>query len=300
MDTDDIVGRTARGSIASATGGRLPTFLLIGAMKTGTTSLYHYLRAHPQVFMPELKEVMFFDARHRWDRGLEWYADQFAPADPDAVALGEASTSYTKFPVVQGVPERIASVIPDVRLIYIVRDPIERMRSHYLYALSRGKESRPIERAFEEDPSYLDISRYAMQLGRYEPYFPREQLLLLESRDLKHRRAETLRSVFGFIGVDETFVPRVIDREFYRSDERRMPGAYAPALRRVPGLRALTRRAPERLRAFARRAGSERVDVGRGEISDALRQRLEDALRDDVRRLRPYMPPGFDGWGLLD
>jgi hypothetical protein len=279
---------------------RLPTFLLIGAMKTGTTSLYHYLRAHPQVFMPDLKEVMFFDPRHRWDRGLAWYAEQFAPAPPDAVALGEASTSYTKFPVVQGVPGRIASVLPNVRLIYIVRDPIERMRSHYLYALSRGKESRPIEQAFGEDRSYLDISRYAMQLERYEPYFRRDQLLLLESRDLKHRRAETLRLVYRFIGVDDTFVPGLIDREFYRSDERRMPSAYTPTLRKMPRLRALSRRLPEGVRAMARSAGSERVDVERGRISDALRSRLEDELRDDVRRLSGYLPPDFDGWGLLD
>jgi hypothetical protein len=289
-----------RGSVASEGEHRLPTFLLIGAMKTGTTSLYQYLRTHPQVFMPDLKEVMFFDPRHRWDRGLEWYARQFAPAGPDAVALGEASTSYTKFPVVEGVPERIGSVLPDVRLIYIVRDPIERMRSHYLYALSRGKESRPIERAFAEDPSYLDISRYAMQLEQYEPHFRREQLRLLDSRDLKHRRAETLRDVYRFIGVDDTFLPDVIDREFYRSDERRMPGAYTPALRRMPRLRALSRRTPDRIRTLARRASSERVDVERGRISDALRSRLEDELRDDVRRLRAYMPPDFDGWGLLD
>ena len=83
---------------------RLPTFLVIGAMKAGTTSLYHYLRDHPQVFMPETKEVNFFNPRRNWHRGMTWYEEQFSAAPPGTVAVGEASTSYTKYPEVDGVP----------------------------------------------------------------------------------------------------------------------------------------------------------------------------------------------------
>ncbi len=290
-------GAADRGSLATGR-PRLPTFLIVGAMKAGTTSLYHYLRGHPQVFMPDLKEPMFFDERHNWARGIDWYKGLFRGAAARHAALGEASTSYTKYPTVRGVPERIASVLPEARLIYVLRHPIERMRSHYLYALSRGKEHRPIERAFAEDPSYLDISRYAMQLEQYLPHIPLERFLFVDSRDLSERRLETLRAVFGFIGVDETWITPIVDREFFRSSDRRMKPTLTERVRRVPALGAVARRAPRGLRALARRLPAERLDVERGRISDGLRARLEDELRDDVARLRTFLPDGFDGWGL--
>ena len=160
---------------------RLPNFLVIGAMKAGTTSLWHYLRTHPQVFMPDVKEVMLRSSA-QLGRGVAWYESQFQGATDGQTALGEASTSYTKFPVVRDVPARIASILPDVRLLYVLRNPIERMQSHYLYALSRGKERLPIERAFAEDPTYLDISRYGFQLEQYASYFSPQQFLFIDSR----------------------------------------------------------------------------------------------------------------------
>jgi hypothetical protein len=307
MDEDAVVSEERTGSATSAergtraamqTAARLPTFLIIGAMKAGTTSLYHYLRTHPQVFMPDEKEVMFFDPRHHWDRGVEWYAEQFAAAPPQAIALGEASTSYTKYPVVRGVPERITSVLPDVRLIYVLRHPVERMRSHYLYLLSRGKERRPIEQAFSEDPAYLDTSRYAMQLERYLPHIPLDRFLFVDSRELAGDRADTLRRVYAFIGVDPDWVSPVIDREFFRSSERRMKPRATERLRAAPRIRALARRVPAPLRMLARRLPAERVDVDRARIPDGLRRELEATLAEDVRRLRGHLGPGFDGWGL--
>ena len=121
---------------------RLPSFLVIGAMKAGTTSLYHYLHAHPQVFMPSIKELDFFVAGGNWGRGLHWYQKQFAGAGPGAVAVGEASTMYTKYPSVDGVPERIAAHLPEVRLVYVVRDPIDRIRSHYRHRVAVGTGDR--------------------------------------------------------------------------------------------------------------------------------------------------------------
>lgn len=267
-------------------------------MKAGTTSLYHYLRGHPQIFMPEVKELMFFDPRHNWRRGVGWYAERFAGAGPQHVALGEASTSYTKFPIVQGVPARIASVLPDVRLIYVLRHPIERMRSQYLYLVSRGKERRPIERALIEDPYYLDVSRYAMQIEQYLPYFDAERFLFLDSRDLAERRIEALQRVFRFLGVDESRVPPSVDREFFRSVDRRMPSPLARAGRSVPGLAPLARRLPGPVRRLARRFPGSRLDVERARIPADLWRRLEDELRADVARLRRFLPESFDGWGI--
>jgi hypothetical protein len=279
-------------------GGRLPTFLVIGAMKAGTTSLYHYLRSHPHIFMPDTKEVMFFDPRHEWRRGVEWYMQQFEAAPPDALALGEASTSYTKYPVVEGVPERIAAVVPDVRLIYVLRHPVDRMRSHYLYLVSRGKEHRSIERAFAEDAAYLDTSRYAMQIEQYLGHIPLERFLFVDSRDLASRRAETLRTIYRFLGVDEDWSSPVVGHEFFRSSERRMKPKLTQRVRRIPGLASVVGRMPTSVRTLARKLPADRVDPDRGRLSEDLQARLEAVLAADVLRLRAFLPAEFDGWGI--
>ena len=285
---------------------KLPNFIVIGAMKSGTTSLFHYLQAHPQVFMSPLKEVEFFVEENNWRRGMDWYRAQFAGASPGAVAIGEASTAYTKYPEYQGVPERIATSLPDARLIDVVRDPIERIRSHYQHRVLSGAEREPLERAVLDDERYLNCSRYAMQIERYLPHFPREHVLLLTSERLRSSRAQTLRSVYGFLGVDRDFVSHVTDQEFYRSEERatyppiawwlrRTIKRYVPAGKRVKEMIDLV--APSSLRLRSRRPES-----GNGSstfaIPDSVRARLAERLADDVGRLRAHMPADFDGWGI--
>ena len=115
----------------------LPTFLIIGTMKGGTTSLYRYLRQHPEVFMPERKELNFFvdeyagppidpPEERNWSRGITWYEHQFADAERER-AVGEASANYSRHPTYPGVAERIAAVVPNVKLIYVMRNPIDRV-----------------------------------------------------------------------------------------------------------------------------------------------------------------------------
>ena len=118
-----------------------PNFIVIGAMRAGTTALFEYLRAHPDVYIPELKELNFF--WERWKRGIGWYESQFAGAT-DEKAIGELSPEYTFYPARRGVAERIAKLLPDVKLIYLMRDPIARMRSNYVWRVAAGSESRPM------------------------------------------------------------------------------------------------------------------------------------------------------------
>ncbi len=296
-----VDGRGA--STPGRVGSRLPNFLVIGAMKAGTTSLYEYLRHHPQVFMPETKEVNFFNPLRNWRRGVAWYEQHFSAAGPDAVAVGEASTSYTKFPWIDGVPERIASVLgSDVRLIYVVRDPVDRMRSQYLHHTITGQERRPIERALVEDEMYLNISRYAMQLDRYRPYITDERVLVVDSRDLRHRRADALRRILGFLDVDPGWVAPTMDQEFLRSDERRMKAPTLRRIRRIPRIRTIATYVPEPVKrvkkGWSRSLPTQALDVDAAIISDELREQLAFSLRDDVAVLRTVMPAGFDGWGI--
>ena len=293
----------------SAQAQDLPTFIVIGAMKAGTTSLYHYLRNHDEIFMSRIKELDFFVTESNWSRGLDWYRHQFSGAG-DAVARGEASTLYPKFPEYRGVPERIASLLPDVRLVYVVRDPIVRLRSHYQHRVMTGAEKAPPEIALLQNPTYLNCSRYAMQLEQYLDHFPREQILVVASESLRTDRRATVQEVYRFLGVDPTYLPDVLDKEFYRTEQRRnyprmvwwarrLAKRHLPQAKRAKEIvdSVLTRRAP--VAAPVARAGS--LDGGATDaavLSPDLRKRLAELLHDDVAKMRAYMPAGFDGWGL--
>src|SRR4051812_36073420 len=106
----------------------LPTFLVIGAAKSGTTSLHSYLDLHPRVAMSEPKEPSFFN-REDWEIRRDWYESLF---DPAAEVRGESSTAYTRYPIVRGAPERIRALVPDAKLVYVVRDPIDRLVAHWV------------------------------------------------------------------------------------------------------------------------------------------------------------------------
>jgi hypothetical protein len=284
----------------------LPTFIVIGAMKAGTTSLYHYLRNHDQIFKAKIKELDFFAEKGNLHRGMDWYRNQFSDAG-DALARGEASTLYSKYPEHDGVPARIAAALPDVRLIYVVRDPIVRLRSHYEHRVKTGAETAPPETALFDNPIYLDTSRYGMQLEQYLDHFPREQVLVVTSEGLKAQRRATVQQVYSFLGVDPGQVPDVLDQEFYRTAQRR---TYPPAVwwARRMAKRYLPRsaRAKEVVDHYLSRRGVDPAPapeeaygpLASDVFSPQLCERLADLLRDDVAVLRKHMPPDFDGWGL--
>jgi hypothetical protein len=279
----------------------LPNFLVIGAMKAGTTSLHGYLRRHPQVFMSRKKEPDFFVSGGNagaWDGGLPWYEELFADAGT-ALAVGEASISYTLYPRFEGVPARIAEVLPDVRLIYLVRHPIDRMVSHLWQEIRSGRETEPsIDKALLGNPSYLDASRYAMQIEQYLEHFQLERILVVKSEDLLSQRESTLGRIFAFLGADAGRMPDGLKREYNRgADRRRRRRPIDHTLRRIPGYRLLARVSPRPLKRLKRELTTEQT-VSRPIVSDSLRQKLEERLGKDVSRLRDYMRGDFDGWGI--
>ncbi|MGH9124780.1 MAG: sulfotransferase family protein [Acidimicrobiales bacterium] len=190
----------------------LPNFLVIGAFKCGTTSLFEYLRSHPQVFMPEAKELGFFVAEHNWNRGAGWYREQFRTAG-SATAIGEASPAYSCHPLYAGVPARIAATLPGARLVYLIREPIERMRSQYRHRVANGCEHRPFSTAVLESPAFIELSRYATQLERYLAYFGPSQILVVSQESLRFERADTMRRVFEFLDVEAGWLPPNLNEE---------------------------------------------------------------------------------------
>lgn len=180
----------------------LPTFLIIGAARAGTTSLYHYFRGHPEVFMSAIKEVNFFSpdrgSRRSHVRDLAEYEELFRGAG-DRKAIGEASPSYLPSPAAPGL---IAKALPGVRLIAILRNPAERAWSDWQGRVRAGVDLpdpdaylRPGSRTFQDSLYYDSVSRYMAR-------FPGEQLKLLLFDDLTADPAGVMRDLFAFVGVD--------------------------------------------------------------------------------------------------
>jgi hypothetical protein len=220
----------------------LPNLIIIGAAKAGTTALYHYLGLHPEIYMSREKELQLFQ-RDDWRERLPWYERQFPVEAP---VRGEGSPVYTLYPAFPHVPERMSQAVPEAKLIYLVRDPVERFIAHYVEHYSLGFERRPFEQVAADlrpENQVLAGSRYATQLERYLEIFPREQILLIDQEDLRARRRDTLTRVFDFLGVESGFwTPRFEElhnerkrvryNDFARWLYRR--GLFEPARRLLP------------------------------------------------------------------
>lgn len=260
-----------------------PEILVVGGMKCGSTTLHNALAEHPDIGMARDKELNFFVRERNWSRGSDWYCRQF---DKGTRLRGETSPNYTKHPTYAGVPERIARLLPDVRLLYVLRDPTARTVSHYRHNLADGLESRPIEEALLVEPDrnhYLNCSRYAMQLDAYEEFFGDDRVHVLLLEDLSSDFSGTLRGAFEYLGVDPspalTIEPRRLNPRSLRrkSPLRRWLGAQRGATR-------LRRATPAPLYdRFDRWTTSPLPPV---ELSEPARRTLRKLLVPDALRLQ--------------
>jgi hypothetical protein len=283
----------------AASDGRLPTFLVIGAMKSGTSSLRDYLRAHPDVYVPPEEELHYFAEGINWAKGLDWYRSRFADAGT-AIAVGEKSPTYAMVPEHPGVPERIAALLPDVRLLYVVREPIARIRSHFVHQFGRGHEHLRIARAVREDPRYLDTTRYAMQLERYLDWFPAEQLMVITSEQLDHERAATFRRIAAFCGVDPDVELEALDQRSHESGSKQVPVGVTARLRNIPALRKAAEALPAPVRSRIGAATRRELQPDELELDASTQAWIIDQLRPDLVGLRRWLGEDFAAWGYAD
>lgn len=279
-------------------GGRLPNLVLIGAAKCGTTSLHAYLDTHPEIAMARLKELRFFQDPDCAD-WLPWYREQF---DPTAKVAGESSTMYTRSPALPGVAERMASLVPDARLVYMVRDPVERAVASYLEERFQLLDPRPLDEAFADldDPynPYVAASRYAEQLRLFLEWFPQEQVVVLPLDDLNRDPAATMARLFRFLAVDDTHEVDTTRRlnegaakyEYAGVGRHLRHSAVGRVVRRLPP------RGREALQGAARRVLSRPLE--RPELSPGLRRRLEEALAPDAAELRALTGLALADWSV--
>ncbi len=284
----------------------LPNLFIIGAPKAGTTSLHDYLDEHPEVQMSALKEPNFFaphlDPIHepRRVRRRDEYERLF---DGAAAVRGEASTPYAEYPLRQGVPERIKQLVPEAKLIYLVRDPVERTVSHHSHMVATEGERSSLAEALADlsDPRvpWLCASLYGLQLDLYLRHFSDERILLVDQAELLADRRAALRRIFAFLEVDPDFESPGFDAELNKTAGRhRYPVGFgrfvdaqvAPRLRWVPeGARRGLRRSVER--TFFPRHEPEGLD-------EAGRERLQEYFADEVARVRSLTGMEFPTWSV--
>ena len=235
--------------------------------------------------MPREKETDFFVENKAWHRGLLWYSSLF----PDLLVIGEASPNYTKRVDFPGKPERVTSTCADIKLIYVVRDPLDRFLSQYRHTVGMGGLKRG-EISEHECNHILNTGLYTHQLSAWLEHFAREQILIVDHSDLSKAPIETLNAVQTFLCA----TPQNLSSERHNAsfELANLPPA-AMRLSRFPPTRALARLIPTEARKSLVRKWIEPTDPPPGTLD-----RVTPALAKDATALRELTGSGFHSWTL--
>lgn len=245
--------------------------------------------------MSKPKELNFFIEERNWSRGEDWYRRHF---DPEAKVRGEASPNYTAFPQHVGVPERMASVIPDAKLIYVLRDPLERIAAHWVHNYAKRREKGTLaETLSHPNTSYLQRSQYAMQLQQFLNHFTRESIMILDQEDFRKDRAETLRRVFEFVGADPDFSHPGFERERHATSRKTRATKLAVRMERASKSRWGRVLPPKVWFALDERLPMKKT-IDRPDVRLALTDEALRALRDDAERMRELADRPFRDWSI--
>lgn len=290
-------------SLPDSAKGALPHFLVIGAAKSGTTALHQYLSEHPQIFM-SAKEARFFayddgpeararekafGANHFWVKTLEEYQALFAAARPGQIR-GEAAPIYLESAF---APQRIRELVPDVKLVACLRNPIDRAYSGYMMQVRAGRELRDAKDALAEDAHSVRASFYADQVARYFEIFPHERIRLYLFDDFQRDNQRVMSDIFSFVEVDQTFTPDLSRKHnvgaFPRS--RLFNAALDNRFTRDMAGRMM----PKWVRRLGRQA-KERNLGAIPKMPPELRVRLTAIFRDDILRLEQIANLDLSHW----
>ncbi len=240
---------------------RLPEFLIIGASKSGTTTLYDYLCKHPEIYMTTPKSLAFFSRDDNYVKGIEWYASHFEQATLQQIC-GEASPCQTHWPQYPQSSERIAKHLPNIKLLYIMRNPVDRAYSQYVQNIKsdqRNKRCLKIEETFEESVKYnkyiIETGNYLKQIELYLRFFPEESFLFLLMEDLIKDPKTTLDKIYEFIGVDRSV--NVVEDEIIASNQAKTHAEWflrsrmTQPIKKIPGMKTFADLFPQELRDLA-------------------------------------------------
>lgn len=267
-----------------------PDFIILGAMKSGTSTLAAQLALQTGVFMTTPKEPNYFSNDDVFARGPDWYADLFAGAAPDDLK-GEASTHYTKLPTYPQTVARMTQALQTPRLIYMIRNPVERAVSHYIHEWTEGRAGRDMRAAFDKDTIFTDYGRYAHQIRPFIDAFGQDSVFLTSLEQIKRDGPGEFRRICDFLGLPDTAAWQTTLPPQNVSSERVRAFPLSGLLIDNPVMQTLRRTlVPKSVRTWVRGLRSIKE---RPELRDDLRDDLEQAfLRDraDLAALFPGHP----------
>ena len=263
--------------------------ILIGAMKSGTTSLYSYLVQHPQICECKTKEPNFFSNPLN-ERIAEKYRELWEFDDSRHRYVLEGSTAYTKYPERKDVPESISRSGIDPLFIYILRDPFERIESHY-----NAARFNPDWKYSLMDDHLINTSNYFMQLERYRKYFPKEKFLLLDFDQLKADPQQVLLKVYDYLGIEKGFTPESFERE----NTTRVRNVWEIVYERFVRAAGMNRYVPEPLKRVGRRISSDTKPLKKVSLNEEEKERIFHLLRDDMLKLKSGYGVDAGKWGFV-
>jgi hypothetical protein len=272
---------------------RFPDFVILGAMKSATSTLYEWLDQQSDVAVARPKELDFFSDAKEWAKGVSAYLARF-PVAPRGVVLGEASVSYSDPALADDAAERMKSVIPGVKLVFVIRHPIERLRSHYRHEVQRGRERRPLDQALAgEDSPYVTRSCYFRGLEPYIRRFEPERILVIRFDDLVRDPWSGWSALMRFLGLPERPAPgsahnRTEDNAQWTPVLRWLLERGVIRFRTVAQLPSPVRRVSKRL--LMRQGARYRESLGRSALP--VDGGVVDLIWNDVERLEAWLDRG--------
>jgi len=275
-----------------------PNYIVIGSMKSGTSTLCHLLGQHPDIFMSSPKEPNFFCRPDIYAHGFAWYESLFEDA-AGKIAIGEGSTSYTKAHLFPGVPEKIASYLPDVRLIYIVRHPLERIESQWMFNVRNNQVYKSFARTLRDEPHLINTSRYWWQVSKYREHFDDAHILVLFFEELKQDPDAVLRDRFNFLGVEGDVYAGNTAEKSNVTPIFELEGRALSMARKIPGYQSLRDRLPTGLKRAMRSLLKKQV-TGHPQWNPELRRHVAQELESDIHQFLEYCNRPGDYWNLAE
>lgn len=270
-------------------------FMIIGAQKCGTTSLAAQLAAHPEICFSKKKEPGYFNASTNWRDTIDQYHRLFEPTDGQL--CGEASTMYTFLPEYIGTARRLHEYNPDLKLIYIMRNPVDRIVSHFTHNLARGQVVNDPLRAVKDDPTYMTRSHYAAQIAPYLELFGQSNVLLIIFEEYVQDQLATLERIAQFLEIDSGGFQRVDTAPKHKSvGEYRLKSQLVEQVVSAEAFQVVRTLVPDGIRRPIRhRFFSNKVDE-RPQFSRELLETLWCFFEADVAQLERLLGREIHAW----
>lgn len=263
--------------------------IIIGAMKCGTTSLYSYLAQHPELCECKTKEPEYFSRHQKHGTQEKKYEELWDFKGTVHRYVLEGSTGYTKYPADKNIPKRIYEYGIRPRFLYILRDPFERIESHY-----NDNRFNPGWNKSLLDEHLINTSNYYMQLQRFREYFPRDRFLLLDFCELKTSPESVLHRVYSFLELDNSIFPDSYDIQNKTSSSTKWDLAYKILVRTI----GINRIIPEFLKRIFRRMHLKAKPVPKRLLTEDEREKVKGILEGDMIRLRDEYGVDTGKWGF--